>query len=148
MFLSKPFQILNPKSEIYFQDISFTWIGSTKLSTDLLVLQPEKNLEYIYRTYIQERGFLKTVSRHLSALINPILDWKPLFFSKWFSPMWLLLSITRQNLMQAFWTVCNLFFSDIDRFGYQAEHAKSKCGCIRELHNILLRGYDRYLLCL
>ena len=43
--------------------------------------------------------------------------------------------------MEAFLVVWNIFCGDINRFGYQAEHAKSKCGCIRELHNILLRGY-------
>ena len=49
--------------------------------------------------------------------------------------MCLLLSIPRQNLMQAFRAVRNLFFSDIDKLGYQAQHAKPKCGCIRELHS-------------
>ena len=82
---------------------------------------------------------------HWSTLF---LTCSKLIFSKWFSSMWFLLSIPRQSLMQAFWAVCNLFFSDIDRFGYQAQHAKAKCGCIRELHNILLRWYDRQLFCL
>ena len=75
---------------------------------------------------------------HQSTLF---LNGSQLIFSKWFSPMWLLLSIPRQNLMQAFWAVPNLFFSDIDSFRYQAQHAKSKCGGIRELHNILFRWY-------
>ena len=43
---------------------------------------------------------------------------------------------------------CNLFFIDIIRFGYQAQLVESQFGCMRELHNILLRGYDTYLLCL
>ena len=38
MFLSKSFQILDPKYEIDFLEISFTKIGSIKLFKDLLVL--------------------------------------------------------------------------------------------------------------
>ena len=56
---------------------------------------------------------------------------------KSFSPIWLLLSIPRQNLIQASWAVCNIFFNYIDRFGHQAHTAKSKCSCIKVLENIL-----------
>ena len=46
-----------------------------------------------------------------------------LIFSKCFTPMWLLLSSRRQYLIHMFWTVCNLFFNFLFRFGYQAEQA-------------------------
>ena len=55
MILSKSFQILDPKYEIDFLDIFFTSIGSTKLSADFLLLQPEKNLDYIYVWHIYRK---------------------------------------------------------------------------------------------
>ena len=39
---------------------------------------------------------------------------------------------SRQNLMEAFIAVRNLFFSDIGRIRYQAQHVKLKCGYIKE----------------
>ena len=60
MFLSKPFQIFDPK---YETDFRFPRLfPSYKLALQnypqiFLFLQPEKNLEYIYLTYIQERGY-------------------------------------------------------------------------------------------
>ena len=60
MFLSKPLQILDRKYEIDFLDILFTYIGSTKLSTDLLVFTIGKEFRvYISDIYIGERLFLK-----------------------------------------------------------------------------------------
>ena len=69
-----------------------------------------------------------------------------LIFSKSFTPMWLLLSSWRQYLIHLFWIVCNLLFSFLFRFGYQAEQAWSKCGWIKALHKICLRYGVKYLL--
>ena len=60
MFFSKPFQILDPKYEICFLDIFFRQIGSTKLSTDLLVFTTGEEFRvYISDIYTGERLFLK-----------------------------------------------------------------------------------------
>ena len=50
--------------------------------------------------------------------------------------------IPRQYLMEAFSGVCNLIFSGMDMFGDQTQRAKSKGGCIRELHSNLVRRYN------
>ena len=60
--------------------------------------------------------------------------------------MWLLLSSCRQYLIHLLWIVCNLLFSFLFRFGYQAEQAWSKCGWIKALHKICLRYGVKYLL--
>ena len=54
--------------------------------------------------------------------------------------------IPRQYLMEAFSGVCNLIFSGMDMFGDQTQRAKSKGGCIRELHSNLVRRYNWSLL--
>lgn len=62
MFLSKSFQILDPKYEIDFLEISFIKIGSIELFKDLLVLTTGEEFKvYIYQTYIKEivKKFLK-----------------------------------------------------------------------------------------
>ena len=41
-----------------------------------------------------------------------------LIFLKCFSPIWLLLSSWRQYLIHLFWTVCNLLFNFLFRFGH------------------------------
>ena len=69
-------------------------------------------------------------------------------FPNLFFPICLLSFRPKQYLMQKFWVSSNLVPSDIEKVGYQEEHAKSLCGWIKVLYNILLRGYERYLPCL
>ena len=110
MFLSKSFQILDSKYEIDFLNNFSWWIGSGKLSTDVLVLTTTSDI------YAGEKLFLDmqiVVTMHGSALF---VTGSQLIFSKWFSPLLFFLSILRQNLMQAFWAVCKWFFLNVCRF--------------------------------
>ena len=50
--------------------------------------------------------------------------------------------------MHLFCAICSLDFKPFVKFGYHALHAKSKCGCIKVLHNIRLRRGFRYFSCL
>ena len=53
------------------------------------------------------------ITMHGSALF---VTGRQSIFSKWFNPLLFLLSILRQNLMQAFWAVCKWFFLNVCRF--------------------------------
>ena len=57
-----------------------------------------------------DQPYLKVVANLFFEFVFP--DIAPIFSPK-------------QYLMQEFWDVCNLVFSDIDKFGYQEQHAKS-----------------------
>ena len=66
-----------------------------------------------------------------------------LIFSKSFTPMWLLLSSWRQYLIHLFWTVCNLLFNFLFRFGHGCVDTKLS----RHNQNVVeLKHYTRVVL--
>ena len=77
--------------------------------------------------YFGERAFLKlyaVMAKHLPTLFE---TGSQLIFSNWLFPMWLSF-YPKQQLIKEFLGVCNLVFSDIDKFGNQEQHVKSQCG--------------------
>ena len=50
-----------------------------------------------------------------------------------------------QKQMHLFRSICNFYFNLLFRLGYQAEHAKSKYGCIRVVQSSLGRDCNKNL---
>ena len=68
-----------------------------------------------------------------------------LIFSNLVKPMWSLLLKFKQKRIHLLCSICSFFFRLLFKEGYQAEHPKSKWGCIVALQRSLRSDRDRNL---